>query len=217
MATIAPKNGPVPSALPLLGLALVVVAGSHCSVHEQPVAASFDLEGTHAAIACSECHGGDYTAELPRTCTGCHESERPQPHWQESCDECHGQERWDDQEFEHEEYELTGAHLGTECSGCHEDEEWEASRICSACHEDDRPEGHITTDCIGCHSTETFEEPTWNHGFYPLEGGHDIPCSSCHYDGFHDTPDECHDCHADDAPAGHPGTGCDHCHSIYGW
>lgn len=222
MAQIAPhERPPLPNSTVLgLALAAMVLAGTHCAVHEQPVAASFELQGAHAEVACSECHGGDYTAELPRTCTGCHEDERPAPHWQDSCDECHGQQRWDDLQYEHEEYDLTGAHLEAECSGCHEDEDdWgEPTRICSGCHEDERPDGHITTDCSLCHTTENWEQPSWTHGFFPLEGGHDgVQCTDCHTTGFHDTPEDCIDCHADDAPAVHPPGDCGHCHNIYGW
>ena len=219
MARIDTRNR-LPSVPFELGLAVVVaaLAGGHCAVHEQPTASPFELQGAHAEVVCSECHGGDYEAELPRTCLGCHEEDRPQPHWQETCEECHGQESWDDQEFEHEGWELTGAHAEAECGGCHEDEEWEdASKVCSACHEEERPEGHITLDCVACHSTENWEEPTWSHGFYPLDGGHDIPCSECHLNGYHDTPTECVACHEDDTPAGHPPGACDHCHNIYHW
>jgi len=205
-------------------LVLVVTALTcgHCAVHEQgPITSPFPLEGAHAELACSDCHpGGDYVTAPPRNCNGCHEEHRPAPHWLDECDECHEQEVWDDLEYEHEEYELTGAHVEAECIGCHaEQEEWdEPETICSVCHEDDRPEGHINLDCADCHDTETWEDPTWPHGFFPLDGGHDgLMCTSCHAGGYHDTPDDCHDCHADDAPPGHPSTNCDNCHNIYGW
>ncbi len=199
-----------------IALTIVVLAGLHCAVHEQTIMASFTLEGAHADIACSECHFGDYVTPPPRNCLGCHDEDTPAPHWPEECGECHGQDVWDDLEFVHEEYELTGAHLDAVCADCHEEDDWEASTICSACHEDERPEGHITLDCVDCHDTVAWEPPTWGHGFFILEGGHaDRQCTDCHAGGYHDTPDECHDCHS--SPGGHPDHGCEQCHNIYSW
>ncbi len=207
-------------------VALFLLAGVDCGIHEEDVEHSFDLVGAHADLSCSDCHGddldeGDELGALPPTnCLGCHEADRPAPHWDDECDECHGQEVWDDQEFEHEDYELTGAHLELECGACHE-VAWEAELSCLACHDEDRPHGHIEHECVFCHTTEAWEDLHWHHEEFPLLGGHShLVCSACHVDGYFgsDMPDTaCVSCHEEDTPPDHDPRPCEVCHNIYDW
>ena len=208
--------------LGLIGLLSLVVITlfARCSIHEQPSPEPFALEGAHADIACSDCHTQGFDAAPPRTCTGCHEAELPAPHWLDECDECHSQERWDDLDYEHEEWPLTGGHIDIECVECHEGEgdDWDAPDACIVCHDEDAPEGHMIWACEDCHTTVSWDDLTYTHGFFPLDGGHSgLRCEDCHEDGYHDTPDECIDCHEDDAPVNHPHGDCGLCHTIYSW
>ncbi len=211
-----------PSAPPLLPLiaALAVLGVSRCSVHEPEMGDAFDLQGAHADLTCSACHEDGFDDPLPRTCTGCHEGDRPAPHWDDECDECHGQQVWDDQAYLHEEYELTGAHVELECGACHT-VAWEAEISCLACHDEDRPSGHIEHECVFCHTTEGWEDLHWDHEVFPLLGGHaELRCASCHQLGYFggDTPDRaCQSCHADDTPPDHDDRPCEVCHNIFDW
>ncbi len=206
------------SLLRMAPLLLIAALAAHCAVHVPESSEPFELEGAHAVLACSDCHTGGYDSLPPRTCEGCHDGDQPLPHFDDECEECHTQQDWS-VEYDHDEWELTGAHVGPGCWDCHDGDEWDdAPVICAGCHEDERPEGHNPGDCTPCHGTESWEPPLWTHGFFPLEGGHDgLRCDQCHVNGYHDTPEHCQDCHADDAPPGHPDWDCGECHDIYGW
>ncbi len=57
------------------------------------------------------------------------------------------------------------------------------------------------------------------HSFFPLTGGHNVNCSTCHRSGYYQGTDPtCISCHAsDDAHKGSNGTDCVQCHSIENW
>jgi len=191
-----------------------------CQVYPTTTTSSFDLEGAHLDLTCSDCHGTDLDTPPPTKCSGCHDGDLPPVHWvEEDCGECHGQERWDDLEFEHEEWPLTGAHLETPCEDCHTDGSFEAEESCLVCHAEDKPAGHTDDDCWHCHGTVDWV-PLFAHAGFPLVGGHSgVPCIRCHADGYHDVPHECVACHLDDKPGNH-GSGnnnCEQCHDVYGW
>ncbi len=205
----------------------LALAAWGCAVHTPEPATSFALEGAHRDLACSSCHADGFEEPPPRRCDECHAGDRPRPHWDDDCGECHGQERWDDLEFDHEDWTLDGAHLEIDCSACHQGDTWEdgvAGEDCRDCHggeqpHGDTPPGHTTMDCHFCHDTTSWEEPTWDHGFFPLEGGHDgVGCTDCHATTWEGTSTACEDCHYDDRPSGsHWESGCGNCHTIYGW
>jgi len=204
-------------------LAAVATAGlwAACQVYTEDNQSSFDLEGAHAALTCSDCHEADFDELPPRRCGGCHEQDTPPVHWRdEDCGECHGQEVWDDLEYEHEEWALTGAHVETPCEDCHTDGTFEADDGCQGCHEEDAPWGHLIAECWHCHGTEDWV-PLFAHAGFDLVGGHaDVPCLECHIGGeVDDTPDDCFSCHEDDKPNNH-GSGnnnCEQCHDVYSW
>ncbi len=192
-----------------------------CQVYSSPTTSSFDLEGAHVELTCSDCHDADFSETPPSRCEGCHADDRPVVHWDEDdCGECHSQERWDDLEFDHEEWPLTGAHLETPCEDCHVDGSFDADESCAGCHEDDLPTGHLEQECWHCHDTSSWD-PLFAHGGFPLVGGHaGVPCLSCHVGGeVDDTPDDCYSCHADDKPNSHGGgmNNCEECHNVYSW
>ena len=203
---------------PLLVAVLGLAAwAGHCSVHEEQPGAPFILDGAHADLSCSACHGDDPGESLPRNCAGCHELDRPQSHFPDECDGCHGQQVWDDQEYAHEEWALTGAHLETPCGECHA-VAWEAEPSCLSCHGEDAPTGHMVHECVFCHNTDDWTHRHWEHDFYPLIGGHDdLTCVSCHTSVFFGQESQCEACHADEEPPDHPEGQCVECHNIFDW
>ncbi len=206
--------------IPGLIAALIVLGGAHCSIHEKELGETFDLEGAHGELSCSDCHTDDNQDLPPRSCTGCHDGDLPAPHWDDECDECHSQQAWDDLEYVHEEYELTGAHREADCGGCHE-VAWQSETSCLACHDEDRPLGHIVHECVFCHTTESWEEPHWNHEEFPLLGGHTaLLCGACHVQGYFgsDVPEkDCVSCHEEQTPPDHDPRPCEACHNIFDW
>jgi len=205
-------SGIAATAAALLALALV-----GCGIHERQRDVTFTIEGAHQELSCSACHGGDWDQPPSSTCKGCHQQDRPTAHWDDDCGECHGQWTWDDLEYPHEEWPLTGAHRDTPCEECHPTS-FEAEDTCLACHDEDRPEGHITAECDECHDTVAWAPPTWGHDDFALVGGHDgLGCTQCHVDGFDELSGACNTCHQGDAPNNHPMWDCSECHSIWDW
>ncbi len=203
--------------LGLAGAALVLVAVAGCGVHEDSSSSHFTIEGAHQDLSCSACHGEDFEESPATSCTGCHQGDRPTAHWDDECNECHGQWRWDDLEYEHDEWPLTGAHVDTYCWDCHP-QDFDAEDDCEDCHDEDRPSGHIGSGCDECHDTVSWHPPTWDHPGFALEGGHGgLGCTQCHVNGFGDLSSSCTSCHAGDAPNDHPDLECSQCHTIWDW
>lgn len=121
-------------------------------------------------------------------------------------------------------FEIAGAHAELVCEGCHtEGQPYQALPTdCRSCHEADRasPTHFADQTCndAGCH---TSADLTWSdlaggtdfHDFLPLEGSHDLECTSCHAEGKdnQDLPgvsEYCWNCHeidrkkTDDTPNG---------------
>jgi len=202
----------------LLAAAVLVLTAGDCTVHQpDTVLVPFDLEGAHGTLDCSACHTDGFDQELPRSCLGCHQEDRPGLHWEDDCGDCHGQEVWDDLTYPHEEWPLDGAHLLVACEDCHE-EPWEAETSCLACHGDDAPAGHLVNECIFCHGTEAWQPPTFQHASFPLDGAHaGLGCTDCHVGGEMHPPHQCQDCHSADRPLNHPPGDCGQCHRATEW
>jgi hypothetical protein len=92
----------------------------------------YPLEGGHAEVPCTGCHGADQTgvvryAPLPMTCEGCHADEHlgqfAQGKKPAECGKCHQVKDWKSLLFEHRppftEYLLDGAHAKVKCERCH--------------------------------------------------------------------------------------------------
>lgn len=121
-------------------------------------------------------------------------------------------------------FPIEGAHAALTCEACHTEPQpfGPLPTVCTSCHEADRPSPtHFpqqTCNDAGCHSSAHF---AWTdvigdggfHDFLPLEGSHDIDCSSCHKDleDYADLPGVsayCWNCHeaerwADDPDGSH--------------
>jgi hypothetical protein len=133
---------------------------------------------------------------------------------------------------------LVGAHAAAACWRCHEGalvgNFLPLDTACEACHADDLARAtdpdHAaqgwTADCGRCH-LETDWRAGFDHGFFPLAGGHALAdCSRCHASGDFVRPSPvCVDCHLDDYEAARdpdhsvPGftRDCERCHGIVAW
>lgn len=202
------------------------------------------LAGAHAAAQCLRCHNdrgpaGDFAA---RGCAGCHEDVHRGQLGQD-CQDCHGQDDWRPQgqiaEHSRTRLPLIGAHAATPCRACHPAAEIgvfvPTDTECASCHQEDltraKNPDHATqgwtSDCDRCHIPTTWSGGAFNHGWWPLTGGHSAAnCSDCHAGGvFAGTDPNCFSCHASEyssvsdpnhAALGLP-TACRQCHTTNSW
>lgn len=119
----------------------------------------YPLEGGHAGLACTKCHGADPAgvvryAPLPMTCEGCHDDvhvgqfargKKPA-----DCAACHVVKDWKQLLFRHQppftDYPLEGQHAKAKCEACHVRVQVARGvsasryrplpRACEACHTD---------------------------------------------------------------------------------
>jgi hypothetical protein len=191
----------------------------------------FDLEGTHATLACSGCHeAGARHAEAKSQCFACHEDDDAhRGGLGEECQTCHRPAGWADVTFDHEkeaEYPLTGAHADLGCHQCHVNGRFEQTPSdCHSCHRiDDVHAGRNGVECQACHTTSAWDKPTFDHAReteFPLLGRHgEIACVGCHRGSKFEEPleRECIACHRqDDEHLGKNGPECGDCHEPRGW
>ncbi|MBU1699679.1 MAG: hypothetical protein KJ831_05975, partial [Candidatus Eisenbacteria bacterium] len=152
------------------------------------------------------------------------------------CALCHEITDWNDGEFNHTFFDLSGGHAAVDCSQCHIGGVYEGtSDVCYACHESDyegaddpdHSAAGFPTDCTLCHDLSGWENSNFDHSFFDLWGGHaEVDCSQCHIGGVYEgTSSECYDCHFDDYnmadDPNHLGTAfptdCTFCHDLSGW
>ena len=182
---------------------------------------AFPLNGVHATLDCSSCHGNGVYAGTPTDCVGCHlddyEATDDPDHggagFPTDCEQCHQPTSWDDDSgggFVHP-YQLVGIHATVDCSACHSSGVYAGlPSDCVDCHLDNynntadpnHSAAGFSTACDTCHqpSDPNWFQATYPHTVWPLVGSHTAQqCSSCHtgsvYAGL---PSECVDCHLDD-------------------
>jgi len=182
----------------------------------------FPLQGAHTNLDCSSCHTEQVPAEFvntPAECRQCHISQfesttEPNHHeagFSTSCDMCHFSNHlnWNQAEFNHDTFSLTGAHASLDCASCHTQGYQGTPPDCFACHQEDyqattdpsHSEQAFPTDCTLCHSTQAWEPASFNHdaSAFPLTGAHTmVDCSACHQTSYSGTPSECNSCHEPD-------------------
>lgn len=194
-------------------------------------ASDFALLGRHARISCDSCHrSGDLKAPLSRECIGCHASaDGHSGRFGTACADCHGQDRWQIEAFDHEKrakFALRGAHAKLACHACHTGvlERQQVSKDCAGCHAvDDVHKGSMGRDCQSCHTESSWRDGVkFDHDLskFPLVGLHvGVPCEECHASrAFRDAPDECVACHRPkDVHKGQLGDDCASCHNPNGW
>jgi Zn finger protein HypA/HybF involved in hydrogenase expression len=197
----------------------------------------FPLSGGHNGLACEQCHTSGTLGTIPADCASCHQGDFQQApghvasNFPQTCEDCHSVTTWTNATFDHGFFALNGAHTGLACQQCHTNGIYETMPTdCVFCHQADYVEapGHLASNfpqtCETCHTTTTWLDATFDHGFFPLSGGHNgITCVACHTTGVFGTiPADCFSCHQNDyqlAP-GHAGsfpTTCQDCHAVTTW
>lgn len=172
---------------------------------EQHNASPFPLNGSHAAIPCTDCHRKqkDWNFRgIGINCRDCHKDVHQQyiqaKYYPESnCRICHNTGRWADISFDHSKtnFPLTGTHLGLECRLCHikgvnatiaQQKFSGLPGKCNDCHEDRHYrqfEKNGNTECSECHSTNKWLPSQFDHNkaAFRLDGKHiNVPCIKCH-------------------------------------
>lgn len=186
----------------------------------------FPLLGSHARVACANCHKPGTVADLtPTTCIGCHErNDAHRGQFGRACETCHSPGDWKRPTFQHDRdtrFRLRGLHAKARCGDCHQGElhKERLETTCYACHRDDdvhhRREG---TRCESCHDESGWQrEVLFDHSAtrFALTGAHArTTCTRCHTAAtFKDVGRECVSCHADkDVHHGNEGKLCERCH-----
>jgi len=205
---------------------------------------SFELEGSHKAVDCKQCHTSLVFDDAATDCASCH-TDIHSMSVGDDCASCHTPDNWlvDNIPELHEQngFALVGSHALASCIDCHVSvNSMVFDRIgneCLNCHMDDyastQNPNHATvgfsTNCIECHDPFATE---WNsqiisHDFFPLVQGHDIDdCLQCHESNdYSSASPECVSCHQQNFnTTSNPNhtelgfsTDCIQCHSIAGW
>lgn len=191
-------------------------------LHEQN---GFPLAGTHATLACIDCHANEVNLRFDRLgndCINCHledfnTAQNPnhiEKGYSTDCLECHDilAFEWDQQLINHNFFPLVGGHDAVSCNDCHVGGGFDDDNVpneCVGCHLDDynattqpnHVELRYSKNCEECHTIFGWEGAIGvNHDFFPLVQGHAInDCAVCHLtDNFSDTSPDCISCHQDD-------------------
>ena len=178
----------------------------------------FALAGSHARLACADCHAGNRFQGTPAACYGCHAKEyaaTTNPNhatagFPTNCSVCHGSDTWLNATFNHAttRFQLTGAHVTLACAQCHVNNVFAGlSTLCQSCHltefnQTTNP-NHVTAafpqDCSLCHSTVNWQGATFDHSKtgFALTGAHaPLQCAACHANGqFTALSPACASCH----------------------
>lgn len=198
------------------------------SVFDHSRSTDFMLNGSHATVACVDCHVEPIFDTAPGDkCASCHlEDDAHEGTLGEQCANCHDETEWlavpfFDHDLSH--FPLLGEHDNIECTDCHESRVFTATDAeCVSCHlEDDSHDGVFDTNCGSCHNPVAWDLWLFDHNVqtsFELDGAHiDVACESCHrssLDLMRKTGDRCADCHrADDVHDGEFGPDCERCHS----
>lgn len=130
--------------------------------------ARFPLLGSHAALACEECHSSSDFREAEFRCHACHKSDDVhKAKLGPRCGLCHVSNDFKAWDFNHDkrtDFPLKGAHKSKDCLICHRDpvrkhDELSLPSSCGGCHaEDDVHDGGFGRACDRCHNQTDFEE-----------------------------------------------------------
>ena len=178
---------------------------------------AFPLQGEHQYQACWSCHTSPVFSEVKNECASCH-LDIHQLSLGSDCARCHDASSWiiNDVSGIHERiaFPLLGTHAVTNCYDCHiSDSELRFEPIgteCIACHRQDfemttnpdHVKAGFSQECTECHNPDGVDwgSDNFNHGFFPLTGGHDIAdCARCHTTAnYSDVSSDCYSCHSQD-------------------
>jgi hypothetical protein len=192
--------------------------------------AGFPLVGSHADVACADCHQQGATVPIDSRCVACHQQDDVHDgRLGDDCAACHASTTWTDvipEDFDHSvsRFPLTGAHSSVACIKCHQGGEFAGTPMqCASCHlQDDAHNGSLGTQCASCHRPTQWSDATFDHQNtrFPLTGQHaGTACTVCHASAvFAGTPRSCVACHRQDDPHnGEFGSNCAACHNTSGW
>ena len=180
---------------------------------------NFPLTGKHRTLSCRECHLNLVFEGTPTDCEVCHWQRRQDDRYGlrlgMRCSDCHTPQSWkkvDPAKWSHETetgFRLEGSHRTLDCETCHGSSGF-APRptACFSCHEADylgtrepnHTEANFPTDCAACHSQRAWEDASFAHTAFSLQGQHaSAACTDCHQNGVYSgTPSDCASCHIDD-------------------
>ncbi len=176
----------------------------------------FPLEGAHQVLDCKQCHTSLVFAQASSDCVSCHTDMHEQTVG-DDCKRCHDSDSWTIDRIpelhERNGFPLIGAHDQLTCVECHQSaSNLRFNRIgneCVNCHRQDyentqNPDhsaAGYSDNCMECHNPSKggWGVDNFNHGFFPLVGGHDISCEKCHTGGtFANLSADCVTCHQED-------------------
>lgn len=198
------------------------------SIFDHSRSSDFTLNGSHATVACIDCHVEPIFETTPGDeCSSCHlEDDAHKGKLGERCTNCHDESEWLAAPFfDHDlsSFPLLGEHDNIECTDCHESQVFtDTDAGCVSCHlEDDSHDGVFDTNCGSCHNPVAWDLWLFDHNVqtdFEIDGAHvDVACDSCHRSSLasmRKTGDRCADCHrSDDVHDGEFGPDCERCHS----
>lgn len=165
----------------------------------------FPLRGRHQKAQCDSCHRQDYKQKLEMECFVCHKNQdKHKTMLGKRCDGCHGEERWQEHKFKHDNFR------STPCYDCHKS--------------DDSHRGRYGEQCQECHEVNRWNKSLFSHNKktrFPLLGKHkDLACLVCHKGDAKKEHGKtgCYECHRlDDVHGGKEGKECQRCHNALGW
>ena len=199
----------------------------------------FLLEGAHDVLDCKQCHASLIFAQASSDCVSCHTDMHEQTVG-DDCKRCHNAESWTVDKIPelHEKngFPLIGAHDHLTCVECHQSASQNRydrlGNECINCHQQDyvntQNPAHqavgYSENCMQCHNPLNggWGLDNFNHGFFPLTGGHDIDCKKCHTNGtYANLSADCVTCHQSDYDGTQSpnhsalqlGTDCASCHT----
>jgi hypothetical protein len=201
----------------------------------------FRLTGQHQNTDCINCHKTLLFNEAKTECSACH-TDMHQNTLGPDCARCHDTREWIIKNIipmhQMSRFPLLGNHAVLDCSACHKS----ASNLqfqplgveCIDCHRSDylattSPNHQMNgypTNCLECHDViaNNWNLTSFNHGSFPLTGGHNIECAECHAGGiFKKISTDCLSCHqaqfnsAKDHVALKFPTDCRICHNMNNW
>jgi hypothetical protein len=203
----------------------------------------FPLVGQHNTVECRKCHPTLEFAKAKKECVNCH-TDMHEGTVGQDCERCHIPKSWIvsnvKQIHQQAGFILVGSHATIDCNLCHKSASllrFENIRTdCYFCHKanydatNHKADG-FGTDCFTCHN---MTGQSWSilgngfeHGLFPLTGGHNIACIKCHITGEYRTKlsTACVNCHLstyksttnpNHVTANFPTT-CEACHTTTNW
>ncbi|RMH15713.1 MAG: cytochrome C [Gammaproteobacteria bacterium] len=191
----------------------------------------YKLKGQHDRASCMACHKADkFDDKVSNACFSCHKvDDVHKTRFGKKCGDCHGQENWDKQHFDHDKdtkFKLLGEHKDVKCDACHRGviKTEKLGKNCYFCHkQDDVHKKQEGKQCENCHSEYGWKkkvELDHDQTRFPLMGQHSIlACESCHEDNqYKDLSIRCISCHLeDDVHKKGMGEKCALCHTPNDW